>query len=150
MNNKVWIVNDAGHDFSCAQKFGELIVLTEGLVNIFDVDRIQATLVQKLADFEKDDFLLLTGSTILNVLAVGIIQHKYDFAQVLIYNAKYRKYVPREIHTLKEVKQDLNANKTPENQTSGGNQNFAERFGLWGAKARKNSIFCDSAETPIS
>lgn len=142
MNNKVWIVNDAGHDFSCAQKFGELIVLTEGLVNIFDVDRIQATLVQKLADFEKDDFLLLTGSTILNVLAVGIIQHKYDFAQVLIYNAKYRKYVPREIHTLKEVKKNFGS-KTPENQTSGENQNFIERFGIREGKGRKSgpSIF---------
>lgn len=136
MNNKVWIVNDAGHDFSCAQKFGELIVLTEGLVNIFDVDRIQATLVQKLAEFKKDDFLLLTGSTILNVLAVGIIQHKYDFAQVLIYNAKYRKYVPREIHTLKEVK---NASTTPKNQTSGANQNFIERFGIRESESGKSS-----------
>ena len=36
--NKVWIVNSAGHDFDAAKPYGELIPLTVGRVNIFNVE----------------------------------------------------------------------------------------------------------------
>ena len=77
--SNVYIVNHAGHDFEKAKQFGELVYLTQNIVNVFATDRIEYILTKELDNFKSDkDYLLLSGAIILNILAVNIVLKKYE------------------------------------------------------------------------
>jgi len=95
---KVYVVNHNLQDMSTAERFGELIYLTEGKgVNIFSSDALLSELKPKLENVEERDFLLLSGHPILNVLASALIWFKYGRVNVLIFDAKTRDYQPQTI-----------------------------------------------------
>jgi hypothetical protein len=149
MNSNVWIVNDGGHDFTDAAKYGKLVSLTTGNINVFNVDRLQCSLAKALDIYKPADFLLLTGSTIINVLAVGIVLKQHGFAQILLYNAKDRNYIPRTItthKTKKEVKTFETSNDTPR----GGGEGFFEYFSLRCPESRKDRIRGNSTVSFVS
>jgi len=102
--SKVWIVNSAGHDFDAAKSYGELIPLTVGRVNIFNVERLLSEFKGMLANHEKDDWILLSGNAVLNVLAVAIVLAKHGEVKMLLYDVIKKEYVPREIK-FDEIKQ---------------------------------------------
>lgn len=97
MGSKVWIVNSAGHNFDAAKQYGELIPLTVGRVNIFNVERLLNEFKGKLASYEKGDWILLSGNVVLNVLAVAIVLAKHGEVRMLLYDVIKKEYVPREI-----------------------------------------------------
>lgn len=95
---KVYVVNYAEQDMSSAERFGELIYLTEGKgVNIFSTDSLLSEIKPKLRDFEESDFLLLSGHPVLNIIASALIWFKYGRVNVLIFDAKTRDYQPQTI-----------------------------------------------------
>lgn len=102
--SKVWIVNSAGHDFDAAKSYGEFIPLTVGRVNIFNVERLLNEFKGMLANHEKDDWILLSGNAVLNVLAVAIVLAKHGEVNMLLYDVIKKEYVPREIK-FDEIKQ---------------------------------------------
>lgn len=102
--SKVWIVNSAGHDFDAAKSYGEFIPLTVGRVNIFNVERLLSEFKGMLANHEKDDWILLSGNAVLNVLAVAIVLAKHGEVNLLLYDVIKKEYVPREIK-FDEIKQ---------------------------------------------
>ena len=71
--------------------------MTEGSQDIFDTDRLIYTIKQRLKESLKEDCILLSGSSVLNVIAVLIQLLKFEEANLLIYNAKERRYVLRTI-----------------------------------------------------
>lgn len=93
----IYIVNSAGHNFSEAERFGQVEVLTEGKVNIFSTERIKGELEEGLRNVGKDDYLLLSGNVVLNVLAALIMKEKTGVINMLIYDAARKTYVPREM-----------------------------------------------------
>jgi len=101
--HKIYCVNSAGHDFTPALKYiphssnKNLIHLTDGKVNIFNLDRLKRELELKLKNFDEQDFLLLCGNTTLCSLTVHILSKKVDKIPLLIYNAKTKEYVLREM-----------------------------------------------------
>ena len=95
---KVWIVNSSGHDFSAAETYGELIPLTVGKVNIFNVERLLNELKGDLGSHQKGDWVLLSGNTILNILTFSIVLAKHGEVNILIYDAIRKEYVPRELN----------------------------------------------------
>lgn len=102
---KVWIVNSSGHDFDDAKKFSEeLIPLTHGRVNIFNVERLVEEFKGKMSSFGENDWLLLSGNAVLNVIASTIAMELHGKVNLLIYDVIQKEYVPREI-TSKQVKQ---------------------------------------------
>ena len=100
---KIYIVNDAGHDFSNAFDYTDLprlqaqVNLTEGSQDIFDTDRMVYTIKQRLKHSLKEDYILLSGSSVLNAIAVGIQMLRFGEVNLLLYNAKERRYVLRTI-----------------------------------------------------
>lgn len=93
---KVFVANNAGHNYSKAEEFGELIYLTQGAVNIHkEVDRLTEKLTNliKVADKESD-FLLLSGNNLLCILAFDIWKSLHGKCKVLHWNPQYgaRKY----------------------------------------------------------
>lgn len=96
---RIWIVNVAGHDFSDARRFAdELIPLTEGRVNIFNVKALVDEFKTKMESYEKEDWLLLSGSSVINIVASQIVMEKHGELKLLIYDAANRSYIPRDIN----------------------------------------------------
>ncbi len=97
--NTVYVVNDSGHIMDNAKKFGEFKVLSKGNVNIFRTNDITQEFKEKMKDIQPTDFILLSGSAILNVLATSIALIKNDKVGVLLYNLNSGEYVPRIIES---------------------------------------------------
>jgi hypothetical protein len=95
----VFISNfNEGHDYTSAEKYGKLVSLTEGTVNLFAVDRLTAQLRRDLAAFDHDqDFFLVSGHLHIAVVAAAILGADHPHFQVLLFNAKSRRYVARTV-----------------------------------------------------
>lgn len=92
---KVFVANYAGHDLSDAERFGELIYVTEGNVNVFNTDRMMFTILKCLKDNNYDpdkDYILLSGSMVINFL-IGLLCTK---SKLLIWDPKIKQYEERE------------------------------------------------------
>lgn len=99
VEGKVFIVNHIGKDVSDAMRFGTLVPVTEGSVNIFNIDRVKFDLSDTLDlhHFDnKNDYILLSGSTVLNFV-IGMLAAKYGSVNILIWDAKRQEYAEREV-----------------------------------------------------
>ena len=97
---KVYIVNDSGHDYSDAERFGELVVLSEGMVNKFSVTHMRRVLEQGLADSEPGDYILHSGPNVMNSVAAAIFAAKHGRINLLIFQTKANgngRYVSRSL-----------------------------------------------------
>lgn len=97
IDSKVFILNKAGHDYSRAQKWGALVPVIVGNMNVFRPDRSLFAIKEKLVDFNSEkDYLLLSGNTFGNVLSVMFIVHCIDNIKrinLLVYDAKNVEYL---------------------------------------------------------
>ena len=94
---KVFVVNSAGHNMDKAKEFGELHILTEGKVNIFGTDRLIQEMKVKLAEMTAEDYILLSGSILLNCLVSMIVMGRFKRITLLLYDFGSKSYVKREI-----------------------------------------------------
>lgn len=101
---KVWVVNSSGHNFEEAEKYGTLVPLTMGRINVFNVDRLLDEFKHKLKHFGEEDWLLLSGNVVLNVLATMVVSHKHSRVKLLVYDVARKTYVPREV-SVEDIKQ---------------------------------------------
>ena len=93
MNNTVWLVNKGNHiNYSDAERFGAIVPLTSGRVNIFQTDNLVTTLSGALTEAKKDDFVLLSGSAFLNSLVVHYFLKKFSIVKALIYEGNNQRY----------------------------------------------------------
>lgn len=108
MTPRVFICNDNGLDFHKAEKFGHLVVLTKGSIDVFRPHVAQKQIEDILQGSQFDarfDMLLVAGAN----LAVGFAfswltltanDHKNDdkvTVKLLIFNAKEADYMVRTI-----------------------------------------------------
>lgn len=100
---KVYIVNNMVHDYSSAAKFGELVNATEGKVPIFKTDISSEWLERTLKDFTEEDYLLLSGPTILCIMAHIIVvralkdKRQPTVIKFLVFDAKEQSYIVRHL-----------------------------------------------------
>lgn len=102
----VFAMNYAGHNMTDAERFGRIVKLTTGNVDIFETDRLTFQLCEDLTENEYDpetDHLLLSGSPVITAIVVGLITRMYnpDVINLLLWRADDKLYVPRQIN-LKE------------------------------------------------
>jgi hypothetical protein len=98
---KVFIVNYGVHmdsALSDLQQNYEVIVLTEGSVNIFATDRLRFELMEKIkkSNISEKDYLLLGGSTVVNGLVCLIMSELIGIVNFMIFDAKTKSYVKRD------------------------------------------------------
>ena len=55
-NPKVWVVNQGGHVYDDAKRFGELKPVTQGRINVFSIDNLVHAVKQKLYPRKKKMF----------------------------------------------------------------------------------------------
>jgi hypothetical protein len=102
----VYIVNQAGHDFSTAAKFGKLESITEGNINIARPDRDLFNIGQKVKEIKEDDLILLSGNILINVMVISALLtiNKFKTINLLIYDAKLKQYIKHSLSCDSELK----------------------------------------------
>ena len=94
---KVYVVNNTNHDYSKAEQYGELVYVTKGKLPIFKTNTVRAMLEKGLVKFTKDDYLLISGPAIVNIMAATILYNKFDTVKFLVFDTKQQDYVVRHL-----------------------------------------------------
>lgn len=84
-SEKVYIPNDAGHDYSAAREYGDLVYLTMGVVKKYDVPRLYRDIADELRDSSADDYIMVGSLPILNAIAAGIQAKRHGRVNFLLY-----------------------------------------------------------------
>lgn len=98
--SKIYVTNYAGHDISKAFEYADSKIqvnITEGNVDVFNIDRLIYVIKQKLRDSKSNDFLLLCGATIINCIVFSQWLKKHKIVHLLLYQAREKTYILREI-----------------------------------------------------
>jgi hypothetical protein len=102
IEERVFIVNSAGHDFTAAHVWGQIIPILKGNVNIKRPDRMMYNIFKTLKDnkFRDEDYILLSGNAFSNVVTALAIVNKFKVQnlRILIYDATTGEYVPQQLN----------------------------------------------------
>ena len=71
---------------------------TKGKLPIFKTNTVRAVLEKGHVKFTKDDYLLISGPAIVNVMAATILYNKFNTVKFLVFNAKQQDYVVRHLN----------------------------------------------------
>jgi len=96
---KLFVVNYSHHDISALgmENAEKIVNLTEGKVNIFHTDRLKAEMlaIMKQEGVTDKDFLVTSGTNILNVLAALAMKEITGVVNVMLFNFNDKKYYKR-------------------------------------------------------
>jgi len=82
---KVFVPNKGCHDLSDAAAFGELVYMSEGTVSRYAVSRIYREFAYYLCDSSPEDYILVTGLTVMVGIAMAIFSRLHGRTNLLIY-----------------------------------------------------------------
>lgn len=94
---KVYVPNKSHHDFKKAERFGQLVYLTDGVVNRFAVNQLYRECGAAMKDATAEDYILVSSLSILNAVAASIMAHRFGCVNFLVFDTTKRTYEPREI-----------------------------------------------------
>lgn len=100
MDARVFVANFAGHDYSKAKKYGELVPITKGFVSMQGLDRLKFQIAEAIATTAPDDYLVLSGANIICVLSAVLWFQLHGKVRVLNLDKNTRDY--REIVLTRE------------------------------------------------
>ena len=87
---KVFILNQSGHDFSDAERFGELVYMTKGTIDRFNVNNMYRISTDAFSEADEMDYILVTSLTILCAIACSTFAHKFGRLNLLLFrNGRY-------------------------------------------------------------
>ena len=96
MNTKrVYIVNRSSHDFSQAEKYGEIKFLSEGSMNRYAVNSMYRQFSEAMELSEKDDYIVPCSLNVMNSLACAVFAHKHGALNLLLF--KDGSYIERNL-----------------------------------------------------
>lgn len=93
--SKVYVVNRGGHDYSAAERFGQLVYCTHGQLSKYDTGQMYRELTDAMRDSDPEDYILLTSLTTLCSVAAALFAVKHKRVNFLIY--KDDDYVERKL-----------------------------------------------------
>lgn len=84
---RVYVVNNSGHDFSGAKKYGSpLIFLSEGSVPRLNINQMYRVFSNILQHSDPEDYILCTSLTQMNMVAASIFARKHGRLNLLIHS----------------------------------------------------------------
>lgn len=90
---RVWIPNlTKGRDYSKAESFGELRHFTAGYQSLGNLERLNFVFIQQVHKTDVEDYLLLGGVLIFNVLAALAWLIRHDKCKLLSFDSKIDEY----------------------------------------------------------
>jgi hypothetical protein len=96
----VYIVNESGHDFSDAERFGRLVTMTFGSVDKLKVTEMFRLFSDAMEFSTPKDYLLQSGPGIINMIAAGFFASKHGLLNLLIWDEG--RYIKRTLVFRKE------------------------------------------------
>lgn len=84
----VWITNYAGHEYLPAARFGELKYLSKGYINFQSLDRVKFQVAGDLIESKPEDYLLLSGTTTICVIAAIVWYEMHKKIMLLNWDKK--------------------------------------------------------------
>lgn len=88
----VWLANEGGHDYKDAERFGRIMPMTTGSINPFNPDRLMVMISNRLRVAAVEDYLAVSGSPILNALALAMWLHRFGECNVLLWSHRDKEY----------------------------------------------------------
>ena len=85
--SKVFVVNKGCHDYSPAQEYGELVYLSRSSMDRFDLSKIWRKFEPQLISSSPDDWILVSGLTVMSVVATGIFVQLHNKLNILLYKS---------------------------------------------------------------
>ena len=92
----VYVLNKAPHDYSDAERYGELFYCTTGPLDKLDLSQMYRELDRALEDSQPDDWILLTSLTSLCSVACSIFAIRHNRLNLLIHTREG--YVDRSLY----------------------------------------------------
>ena len=86
MSRKVFIVNNGGHDYSQAERFGEIVFCTDQPIKKDDIHQMYRELSLALQDAKPDDYLLVSSLTSLCMIAAAILADRFGELHLLLFS----------------------------------------------------------------
>jgi len=109
--SKVLVVNDGGHDLSQAEHFGDLVVMSDKAISRYATTVMNRLFKPFIEESKEEDFILLSGLTVMNVIACSLFAAKHGRLNLLIHRqGKQSRYMPRTIMMEKE-EEDVRVNQ---------------------------------------
>lgn len=82
---KVFVVNDAGHDYSSAESYGELIFMTRGMLPVLQLTRMLREFDEHLKGSSPADYILHSGPSVVNSIACSLFAVKHKKLNLLLF-----------------------------------------------------------------
>ena len=81
----VYIVNRSSHDFSAAEKFGEITFLSEGPMNRYSTNNMHRIFSDVLKESNEGDYIVPCALNVMNSIACAIFAHLHGGLNLLLY-----------------------------------------------------------------
>jgi hypothetical protein len=82
---KVFIVNRSFHDFSEAKKYGELVYLSEGSMDRYEINNMARQFKSVFEQSTKDDYIVLCSLNSMNAIACSIFAVMHGTLNLLLF-----------------------------------------------------------------
>lgn len=82
---KVFVINRGGHDYSDAERYGDLVFCTDGPVAKFNTSQMVRTFSEQMADSADDDYILLTSLSTMCSVACGVYAVRHGRLNLLLF-----------------------------------------------------------------
>jgi sulfur transfer complex TusBCD TusB component (DsrH family) len=92
---RVFVTNVGSHNYEKAKRFGDLIPITQGRVNVASTDRMMQDIAATLTPMQEKDHILLSGNPVIVALVVAEVMHRYGSVNLIYWDAMYQDYFPR-------------------------------------------------------
>lgn len=85
---RVFVTNFAGHDYTAAEQYGEIVPITKGYISFHSLDRVKYRVCEALEETTEEDWLLLSGIPVICVLAATYWYFKHKKIKMLVHDKK--------------------------------------------------------------
>ena len=82
---KVFIVNKSAHVFGPAEKYGEVVFLSEGSMNRYATNSMVRQFESVMKDSSPEDRIVPCSLNVMNSIACAIFAHKHGRLNLLLY-----------------------------------------------------------------
>lgn len=94
---KVFIPNTSAHDYTDAERYGCLVPLTKGNLDLGNTSRIFREVEESIRKSSPDDYILISGASIVNGIVCGLFACLHGKLNLLVYR-RNGKYIERNIN----------------------------------------------------
>jgi hypothetical protein len=92
--SRVFVSNhNEKHDYSKANRFGTVMPVTTGPINVFRPQRSLVAMCENLKNITEDDYILFSGNALSGLLVLAAVINKVNVLNLLVFNAREDDYI---------------------------------------------------------